>query len=134
VSRVDPVSSAVTTFPTGNAPTGVTVTPDARVWVGVTPAHPTSPGLSRERSSLHHAGGLAGRKRPGYRVERPAFRARVRHRGQALQLPRLGRARSRASRPEIAASRPRVSHQGGVWTYEIPVRNTYRFSPPRTRP
>jgi ABC-type transport system substrate-binding protein len=32
--------------------------------------------------------------------------------------------------PEIAAALPRVTHKGGIWTYSIPVRNTYRFSPP----
>jgi ABC-type transport system substrate-binding protein len=36
--------------------------------------------------------------------------------------------------PEIAASLPRVSNRNGVWTYEIPVRSGYRFSPPSDAP
>src|SRR5437660_473804 len=35
VSRVNPVSFGVKTFPTGNAPNGLTATPDGRVWVGI---------------------------------------------------------------------------------------------------
>jgi ABC-type transport system substrate-binding protein len=36
--------------------------------------------------------------------------------------------------PEIAAAYPTVTHHGGIWTYAIPVRTGYRFSPPSNAP
>jgi serine/threonine-protein kinase len=131
VSRVDPVSSAATTFPTGNAPTGVTVTPDARVWVGVTARPPDFAGtlqgnvarfIMREDWLDANDPGTAWSARPWeleYATE-----------GKLYNYPDWGGLDPAHPVPEIAASFPRVSHQDGVWTYEIPVRNTYRFSPP----
>ena len=131
VSRVDLVSSAVTSFPTGNAPTGVTVTPDRRVWVGVTPRPPdfaaTLQGnvarfIMREDWLDANDAGTAWSARPWeleYATEAKLY-----------NYPDWEGADPARPTPEIAASFPSVSHRGGVWTYEIPVRSTYRFSPP----
>jgi serine/threonine-protein kinase len=131
VSRIDPVSSAVTTFPTGNAPTGVTVTPDARVWVGITPRPPDFAGtldgniarfIMREDWLDANDPATAWSGRP--------FELEYATEAKLYNYPDWAGTDPAHPVPEIAASRPRVSHQGGVWTYEIPVRNTYRFSPP----
>ena len=131
VSRVDLVSSAVTSFPTGNAPTGVTVTPDRRVWVGVTPRPPdfaaTLQGnvarfIMREDWLDANDAATAWSARPWeleYATEAKLY-----------NYPDWEGADPARPVPEIAASFPSVSHRGGVWTYEIPVRSTYRFSPP----
>jgi class 3 adenylate cyclase/ABC-type oligopeptide transport system substrate-binding subunit/streptogramin lyase len=131
VSRVDPVSSAKTTFPTGNAPTGVTVTPDARVWVGVTARPPDFAGtlqgnvarfIMREDWLDANDPGTAWSGRP--------FELEYATEAKLYNYPDWEGADPAHPVPEIAASLPRVSHRDGVWTYEIPVRSTYRFSPP----
>jgi class 3 adenylate cyclase/ABC-type transport system substrate-binding protein len=131
VSRVDPVSSAVKSFPTGNAPTGVTVTPDGRVWVGITARPPdfamTVQGdvarfIMREDWLDANDAGTAWSARPWeleYATEAKLY-----------NYPDWAGTDPARPVPEIAASFPRVSRRGGVWTYEIPVRRTYRFSPP----
>jgi class 3 adenylate cyclase/ABC-type oligopeptide transport system substrate-binding subunit/streptogramin lyase len=131
VSRVDPVSSAVTSFPTGNAPTGITVTPAGQVWVGVTARPPdyaaTLQGnvarfIMREDWLDANDPGTAWSARPWeleYATEAKLY-----------NYPDWDGVDPAHPVPEIAASLPHVSHRGGVWTYEIPVRNTYRFSPP----
>ncbi|HEY7002749.1 MAG TPA: protein kinase [Gaiellaceae bacterium] len=131
VSRVDPVSSAVKSFPTGNAPTGLAVTPDGRVWVGITPRPPdyasTIKGdvarfIMREDWLDANDAGTAWSARPWeleYATEAKLY-----------NYPDWEGADPAQPAPEIAASLPQVSHRDGVWTYEIPIRNTYRFSPP----
>ena len=131
VSRVDPVSSAVKSFPTGNAPAGLAVTPDGRVWVGITPRPPdyatTIRGdvarfIMREDWLDQNDAGTAWSARPWeleYATEAKLY--------NYPDWPGPDPARPV---PEIAADFPRVSHGDGVWTYEIPVRSTYRFSPP----
>jgi class 3 adenylate cyclase/ABC-type oligopeptide transport system substrate-binding subunit/predicted Ser/Thr protein kinase/DNA-binding beta-propeller fold protein YncE len=131
VSRIDPVSSAVKSFATGNAPTGLAVTPDGRVWVGITARPPdyatTVQGdvarfIMREDWLDANDAGTAWSQRPWeleYATEAKLY--------NYPDWPGPDPARPV---PEIAADFPRVSHRGGVWTYEIPVRSTYRFSPP----
>jgi class 3 adenylate cyclase/ABC-type transport system substrate-binding protein len=131
VSRVDPVSSAVKSFPTGNAPTGLAVTPDGRVWVGISPRPPdyatTIKGdvarfIMREDWLDANDAGTAWSARPWeleYATEAKLY-----------NYPDWAGADPAHPVPEIAASSPRVLRRGGVWTYEIPVRSTYRFSPP----
>jgi class 3 adenylate cyclase/ABC-type transport system substrate-binding protein/predicted Ser/Thr protein kinase len=131
VSRVDPVSSAVKSFPTGNAPTGVAVTPDGRAWVGITARPPdyvaTLEGdvarfIMREDWLDQNDPGTAWGGRPWeleYATEAKLY-----------NFPDWNGADPARPVPEIAASFPRVSQRDGVWTYEIPVRSTYRFSPP----
>ena len=131
VSRVDPVSSAVKSFPTGNAPTGLAVTPDGRVWVGITARPPdyatTVQGdvarfIMREDWLDANDAGTAWSARPWeleYATEAKLY-----------NYPDWEGADPAQPVPEIAASFPRVSHRDGVWTYEIPIRSTYRFSPP----
>src|SRR5262249_53107179 len=128
---VDPVSSAVTTFPTGNAPTGITVTPAGQVWVGVTARPPdyaaTIQGkvarfIMREDWLDANDPGTAWSGRP-WELE-DATEAKL------YNYPDWGAADPARPVPETAASLPRVTHSGGVWRYEIPVRSTYRFSPP----
>jgi class 3 adenylate cyclase/ABC-type transport system substrate-binding protein/predicted Ser/Thr protein kinase len=131
VSHVDPVSSAVRSFPTGNAPTGLAVTPDGRIWVGITPRPPdyatTVQGnvarfIMREDWLDANDAGTAWSQRPWeleYATEAKLY-----------NYPDWAGEDPARPVPEIAASLPRVSHRGDVWTYEIPVRNTYRFSPP----
>jgi class 3 adenylate cyclase/ABC-type oligopeptide transport system substrate-binding subunit/streptogramin lyase len=131
VSKVDPVSSAVTSFPTGNAPTGVTVGPDGRVWVGVTPRPPdyasTIEGkvarfIMREDWLDANDPGNAWSERPWeleYATEAKLY-----------NYPDWESFDPANPVPELAASFPRISHEEGVWRYEIPVRSTYRFSPP----
>jgi class 3 adenylate cyclase/ABC-type oligopeptide transport system substrate-binding subunit/streptogramin lyase len=131
VSRVDAVSSAVTSFPTGNAPTGITATPDGRVWVGITARPPdyaaTIEGdvarfIMREDWLDANDAGTAWSARPWeleYATEAKLY-----------NFPDWEGTDPAQPVPEIAASFPRVSHRGGVWTYKIPVRSTYRFSPP----
>jgi serine/threonine-protein kinase len=131
VSRVDPVSSAVKSFPTGNAPTGLAVTPDGRVWVGITARPPdyatTVQGdvarfVMREDWLDANDAGNAWSPR--------AWELEYATEAKLYNYPDWAGADPAAPVPEIAAAFPRVSHRGGVWTYEIPVRNTYRFSPP----
>jgi class 3 adenylate cyclase/ABC-type transport system substrate-binding protein/predicted Ser/Thr protein kinase len=131
VSRVDPVSSAVKSFPTGNAPTGLAVTPDGRVWVGITPRPPdyatTVEGdvarfVMREDWLDANDAGTAWSAR--------AWELEYATEAKLYNYPDWAGADPARPVPEIAASLPRVSHRGGIWTYEIPVRNTYRFSPP----
>ena len=131
VSRVDAVSSAVKSFRTGNAPTGITVTPDGRVWTGITARPPdfaaTLQGnvarfIMREDWLDQNDAGTAWSGRPWeleYATEAKLY-----------NFPDWDGADPARPVPEIAASFPRVSHRGGVWTYEIPIRSTYRFSPP----
>jgi serine/threonine-protein kinase len=131
VSRVDPVSSAVKSFPTGNAPTGLAVTPDGRVWVGITPRPPdyaaTTQGnvarfIMREDWLDANDPGTAWSARPWeleYATEAKLY-----------NYPDWGDLDRAHPVPELAASLPRVSHRDGVWSYEIPIRRTYRFSPP----
>jgi class 3 adenylate cyclase/ABC-type transport system substrate-binding protein len=131
VSRIDAVSSAVKSFPTGNAPTGLIVSPDGRVWVGITARPPdyaaTVQGdvarfIMREDWLDQNDAGTAWSARPWeleYATEAKLY-----------NYPDWGDHDPARPVPEIAASFPRVSHQSGVWTYEIPVRSTYRFSPP----
>jgi class 3 adenylate cyclase/ABC-type transport system substrate-binding protein len=131
VSRVDAVSSAVTSFPTGNAPTGITATPDNRVWVGVTARPPdyaaTVEGdvarfIMREDWLDQNDAGTAWSERP--------WELEYAKEAKLYNFPDWVGEDPAHPVPEIAASFPRVSHRGGVWTYEIPVRGTYRFSPP----
>jgi class 3 adenylate cyclase/ABC-type oligopeptide transport system substrate-binding subunit/streptogramin lyase len=131
VSRVDPVSSAVKSFPTGNAPTGVAVTPDGRVWVGITARPPdyatTLQGdvarfIMREDWLDANDAGTAWGARPWeleYATEAKLY-----------NYPDWAGTDPARPVPEIAASFPRVSRRDGVWAYEIPIRSTYRFSPP----
>ena len=131
VSRVDAVSSAVKSFPTGNAPTGLAVSPDGRVWVGITARPPdyaaTVQGdvarfVMREDWLDQNDAGTAWSARPWeleYATEAKLY-----------NYPDWNSLDPARPVPEIAASFPRVSHRGGVWTYEIPIRSTYRFSPP----
>ena len=131
VSRVDPVSSAVTGFPTGNAPTGLAVTPDGRVWVGITARPPdyatTAQGdvarfIMREDWLDQNDAGTAWSAR--------TWELEYATEAKLYNYPDWAGTDPAAPVPEIAASFPRVSHRSGVWTYEIPVRRTYRFSPP----
>jgi class 3 adenylate cyclase/ABC-type transport system substrate-binding protein/streptogramin lyase len=131
VSRVDGVSFGVKSFPTGNAPTGLVVSPDGRVWVGITPRPPdyasTVEGdvarfIMREDWLDANDAATAWSARPWeleYATEAKLY--------NYPDWPGPDRARPV---PEIAADFPRVTHDDGRWTYEIPVRSTYRFSPP----
>ena len=135
VSRVDPVSSAVTSFPTGNAPTGVTVTADRRVWVGITPRPPDF------AATLHGNVARFIMREDWLDANDPAtawsgrpFELEYATEAKLYNYPDWGNVDPAHPVPEIAESLPRVSHRDGVWTYEIPVRSTYRFSPPSNAP
>jgi class 3 adenylate cyclase/ABC-type transport system substrate-binding protein/streptogramin lyase/predicted Ser/Thr protein kinase len=131
VSRVDAVSSAVKSFPTGNAPTGLVVSPDGRVWVGISPRPPDYAGtiegdvarfVLREDWLDQNDPATAWSARPWelmYATEAKLY-----------NYPDWGELDPAKPVPEIAAAFPRVTHGHGVWTYSIPVRGTYRFSPP----
>src|SRR4029453_10816269 len=131
VSRVDPVSSAVNSFPTGNAPTRVAVTPDGGVWVGI-PARPpdyatTLQGdvarfIMREDWLDANDAGTAWSAR--------SWELEYATEAKLYNYPDWAGTDPARPVPEIAASFPHVSRRGGVWTYEIPIRRTYRFSPP----
>jgi class 3 adenylate cyclase/ABC-type oligopeptide transport system substrate-binding subunit/streptogramin lyase/predicted Ser/Thr protein kinase len=131
VSRVDAVSSAVKSFPTGNAPTGLVVSPDGRVWVGITSRPPdyaaTVQGdvarfIMREDWLDANDAGTAWSSRPWeleYATEAKLY-----------NYPDWRGSDPARPVPEIATDFPRVTHEGRRWTYEIPLRDTYRFSPP----
>jgi class 3 adenylate cyclase/ABC-type oligopeptide transport system substrate-binding subunit/DNA-binding beta-propeller fold protein YncE len=131
VSRVDAISSAVKSFPTGNAPTGLIVSPDGRVWVGITPRPPdyaaTVKGdvarfIMREDWLDANDAGTAWSTR--------SWELEYATEAKLYNYPDWNSLDPARPVPEIAASFPQVSHRSGVWTYEIPVRSSYRFSPP----
>ncbi len=135
VSRVNPVSSAVKTFPTGNAPNGLTVAPDGRVWVGIAARPPdyaaTLQGdvarfVLREDWLDPGDPATAWSKRP--------FELEYATEAKLYNYPDWPGPDPSRPVPELASAFPRVTQRGGVWTYTIPIRSTYRFSPPSSAP
>jgi class 3 adenylate cyclase/ABC-type transport system substrate-binding protein/tRNA A-37 threonylcarbamoyl transferase component Bud32/streptogramin lyase len=131
VSRVNPVNSDVKSFPTGNAPTGLTLTPDGRVWVGITsrpPDYAASVHGDVARFILREDW-LDGTD-PATAWSNRLWELQYATEAKLYNYPDWPGADPARAQPEIAAAPPRVTHEGGIWTYSIPVRDTYRFSPP----
>src|SRR5947209_2600308 len=135
VTRVSALGSGAHTFDTGNAPTGLTVTPGGQVFVGITPRPPdvaaTIHGpvvhvVLREDSLGQNDVGNAFTPRP-WELEY-ATQAKL------YNYPDWPGTNPSAPVPEIAAAYPTVTHHGRIWTYSIPIRPGYRFSPPSNAP
>lgn len=135
VTRVNTLGSGAHTFATGNAPTGLTVTPGGDVFVGITPRPPdvaaTLHGtvahvVLREDWLDQNDVGNAFAARP-WELEY-ATQAKL------YNYPDWPGTNPSQPVPEIAEGYPTVTHHGGIWTYAIPVRTVYRFSPPSNAP
>jgi len=135
VTRVNTLGSGADTFATGNAPTGLTVTPGGDVFVGITPRPPdvaaTLHGTAahvvlREDWLDQNDVGNAFSVRP-WELEY-ATQAKL------YNYPDWPGTNPSQPVPEIAAGYPTVTHHGGIWRYTIPVRTGYRFSPPSNAP
>ncbi len=135
VSRVNPVTSAVTSFPTGNAPTGLTITPDGRVWVGITPRPPDyAASVQGDVARFIMREDWLDQGDPGTAWSQRPWELEYATEAKLYNYPDWQGAEPSTPAPEIAADSPRVAHEGGVWTYTIPIRATYRFSPPSNAP
>jgi class 3 adenylate cyclase/ABC-type transport system substrate-binding protein/tRNA A-37 threonylcarbamoyl transferase component Bud32/streptogramin lyase len=135
VSRVDPVSFAVKTFPTGNAPNGLAVTPDGRVWMGIA-ARPPDYAASLKGDVAHFVlrEDWLDQNDPGSAWAQRPWELEYATEAKLYNYPDWAGPDPARPAPEIAAGYPEVVHRGGVWTYTIPIRSTYRFSPPSNAP
>jgi class 3 adenylate cyclase/tRNA A-37 threonylcarbamoyl transferase component Bud32/streptogramin lyase len=131
VSRVNPVSSTVKTFPTGNAPNGLAVTPDGRVWVGIAARPPDyAASVQGDVARFVLREDWLDPSDPGTAWSARPWELEYATEAKLYNYPDWSGADPARPVPEIAAAYPTVSQEGGAWTYTIPVRSTYRFSPP----
>jgi class 3 adenylate cyclase/ABC-type oligopeptide transport system substrate-binding subunit/streptogramin lyase len=135
VTRVNPVDSAAHTFETGNAPTGLTVTPAGQVFIGIT-ARPPDVAATLKGSVAHIVlrEDWLDQNDPGNAYTPRPWELEYATEAKLYNYPDWGGQNPSQPVPEIAAALPTVSHHGGVWTYSIPIRSGYRFSPPSNQP
>jgi len=131
VTRVNAVGSRADTFPTGNAPNGLTVTPGGQVFVAIA-ARP--PDVS---ATLHGAVAHVVLREDwldqtdvGDAFTPRTWELEYATQAKLYNYPDWGGQNPSQPVPEIAAAYPIVSHRAGVWRYSIPIRAGYRFSPP----
>jgi peptide/nickel transport system substrate-binding protein len=135
VSRVSPVTSTAVSFPTGNAPGGLAVTPAGDVFVGITPRPPDV------AATLHGAVAHIVLREdwldqidPAVRWNQRAWELEYATEAKLYNYPDWSGTNPSQVVPEIAAAMPTVTHRAGVWSYAIPIRAGYRFSPPSNAP
>jgi class 3 adenylate cyclase/ABC-type transport system substrate-binding protein/tRNA A-37 threonylcarbamoyl transferase component Bud32/streptogramin lyase len=135
ISRVNPVSFGVKTFPTGNAPNGLTATPDGHVWVGIA-ARPPDFAATLEGDVAHFVlrEDWLDQNDPGTAWSSRPWELQYATEARLYNYPDWTGTDPARPVPEIAAGFPRATHGSGVWTYTIPIRGTYRFSPPSNAP
>jgi class 3 adenylate cyclase/ABC-type transport system substrate-binding protein len=135
ISRVDPVSSAVKTFPTGNAPNGLTVTPDGRVWVGIAARPPDYAAmLHGDVARFVLREDWLDQNDPATAWSNRPFELEYATEAKLYNYPDWSGQDPSRPVPEIASAFPQVAHRRGVWTYTVPIRSGYRFSPPSNAP
>ena len=135
VTRVNAIGSTAHTFPTGNAPNGLAVTPDGRVFVAIA-ARPPDVAATLHGAVAHVVlrEDWLDQTDVGNAYTTRAWELEYATQAKLYNYPDWGGLNPSQPVPEIAAAYPTVSHHGGVWRYSIPIRSGYRFSPPSNAP
>jgi len=135
VTRVNPLGSDAHTFDTGNAPTGLAVTPAGQVFVGIA-SRPPDVAATIHGSVVHVVlrEDWLDQNDVGNAFAPRAWELEYATQAKLYNYPDWPGTNPSEPVPEIAAAYPVVMRDGGIWRYSIPIRSGYRFSPPSNAP
>ena len=135
VTRVNTLGSGAHTVATGNAPTGLTVAPGGNVFVGITPRPPdVAATIHGPVAHVVLREDWLDQNDPGNAYSPRPWELEYATQAKLYNYPDWPGANPSQPVPEIAVAYPTVTHRGGIWTYAIPIRTGYRFSPPSNAP